>query len=78
MKIFSFHAFSLIYTACLRKKLVSCPDNVLFFLSGSVVLKWRRFCILDAKLGDEGEIVFIPYNFIRIVLFVSLKNADDV
>ena len=41
--------------------------------SGSVVLQWRRFCIFGAKLEDEGEIVFIPYNFIRMMLFVSLK-----
>ena len=63
VKKFSFHAFALVYTACLRKKLVSCPDNVLF-CSGSVVLQWRRFFILGAKFGNEGNSLYIPHNLV--------------
>ena len=45
--------------------------------TGSVVLQWRRFSILGGKFSDESKILPLSYNFIRMTLFISLKNADD-
>ena len=44
---------------------------------GSIVLEWRRFSILGGKFSDESKIIPLSYNFIRMTLFTSLKNADD-
>ena len=41
----------------------------------SVVLQWRWFFILGEKFGNESKIIPISYNFIRIVVFPSLKNT---
>ena len=45
--------------------------------TGSVVLQWRRFSILGGKFSDKSKILPLSYNFIRMTLFISLKNADD-
>ena len=46
-------------------------------LTGRVVLQWRRFSILGGKFSDESKILPLSYDFIRMTLFISLKNADD-
>ena len=55
VKIFSFHAFALIDTDCLRKKLVSRPDKMLFFEQKRFSSE-AFFCILGAKFGDEEKL----------------------
>ena len=77
MKNFSFHAFAFYYAACLRKKVVSCPDDLL-------VVERKRCSSMTSILhssrdfGNERKATPMSNNFIRMALLVSLENADDV
>ena len=79
MRHFSFHAFAFCYAACLWKKIVSCPDDLLVVEQeqkrcssmASIPYSWRKF-------GKERKATPVSFDFIQMVIFVSLKYADDV
>ena len=72
------NAFTFYNVACLRKKLVSYPDDLLFvericYSMALILHAWK-----SGKFGDERKAIPISYNSIRMVLFVSLKDADEI